>query len=235
MSDTSQPTQPNEPEARTPTGELKDQQTPPTKTEGTQPDPSKTTPTDTKADDKDKSLLNQGDKKPEDKPAAPETYADFKAPEGFEIDKDAIAEALPIFKELGLTQDQAQSLVDFYAKTSQKAANAPVDYWKAQQETWRNEIKADPVIGGRLDQVRAETSRMVDSVGEPKLAADFREAMDLTGAGNNPAFIRFFHAMAKKFGEGTLVSGSGPTKQGQAAPGAAPKSVASALYPNLPE
>ncbi len=229
MSETQQQMQPNEPNARTETGELKDLQstTPETKPETTQE-----TKPETKAEE-GKTLVTE--KKEVAKPGAPEKYGDFKAPEGFEIDKDAMADALPVFKKLGLNQDQAQELVDFYAKTSQKAADAPVKFWQDQQQKWRDEVMADPEIGGKIDQVKATVAKAIDGLGDTKLANDFREAMDFTGAGNNPAFIRAFYKLAQKVTEGTLVSGGGPSKAGQAAPGTGPRSVASALYPNLPE
>lgn len=199
-------------------------------------EPEKKQEPEAKADDKDKSLLNEDAKDKKAAPSgAPEAYTDFTAPEGFEIDKDAIANALPLFKELNLPQSAAQKLVDFYAKTSQEAANAPIKFWQDQQTKWRDEIKADPEIGGKLDQVKATTSRMLDSLGDPKLVADFREAMDFTGAGNNPAFIRAFYKLASKLTEGTPVHGAKPSAEGQKAPGTGPKSVASAMYPNLPE
>ena len=54
---------------------------------------------------------------PEPKPgsAAPESYTDFSVPEGHTLDAAAIESATPLFRELGLSQDQAQKLVDFYS------------------------------------------------------------------------------------------------------------------------
>ena len=186
------------------------------------------------ADDKGEkpSLLNEKPKAAAE--GAPEKYEDFKAPEGFEIDKEALADALPVFKDLGLSQAAAQKLVDFYATVSQKAADAPVKLWQETQQKWIEEVKADPEIGGKLDQVKATVSRAIDGLGDPKLANDFRAAMDYTGAGNNPAFIRAFYRLAEKVSEGGNVVGNRPSPLGQVAPGAAPKSAAHTLFPNLP-
>lgn len=181
------------------------------------------------------SLLNEPTTpQPEGKPAgAPETYTDFTAPEGYEIDKEALAEATPIFKELGLSQESAQKLVDFYSKQSQQAAEAPIQLWKETQEAWVKEIKADPEIGGRLDEVKTSVARMLDGLGNPKLATEFRQAMDYTGAGNNPAFIRVMNALAKQLTEGSHVRGNSPSPAGQGQRGALP-SAAKAMYPDLP-
>lgn len=165
---------------------------------------------------------------------APEAYAEFKAPEGFEINKEQIADALPVFKKLGLSQEGAQELVDLYAKSTQKSQEDPYKLWSQTQEKWVAEVKADPVIGGKLDQVKATVARAIDGLGDAKLASDFRAAMDFTGAGNNPAFIRTFYKLATQLTEGRPVGGNGPSALGQKNPTEGPRTIANALFPNLP-
>ncbi len=53
--------------------------------------------------------------KEETPPGAPEKYA-FTAPEGQELDTSALAQFEPVARELNLTQEQAQKLVDVYPK-----------------------------------------------------------------------------------------------------------------------
>ncbi len=190
-------------------------------------DPPKVTePTEPKVDGK--SLLND-DAKPAE--GAPEKYADFTVPEGFTLDEAVATEAGALFKGMNLTQPQAQSLVDFYVSKTAAAAQAPYDAYASMREGWRSEIKADPVIGGKLDQVKADVARAIDGLGDAKLATDFRAAMDLTGAGDHPAFIRAFHKLAQKVIEGGHVSGRGPAPV-QSPTGSA-RSAAHALYPDL--
>jgi hypothetical protein len=240
------PALPNDPAARAPDGTIIEpaQQTKPTTPDPTTtstptPEPAKATEpakADAKAD-APKSLLNEGDKKDGDKPAlvgAPEAYTDFTAPEGYEFAKETLEGAHTLFKSLNLSQAGAQELVNFHAAELAKAGEAPMKLWQDTQEEWRTAIKSDPEIGGKLDQVKADVSRLIDGIGDPKLAADYKAAMDLTGAGNNPAFVKFMYKLAQKFGEGKSVPGGGPSKHGQTAPGAAPTSAARALYPNLP-
>lgn len=180
---------------------------------------------------KDATLLNQKDEK--SIPGAPEKYEDFKVPEGYELDKGVAEEAGKLFKGMGLNQAQAQELVNFYTKQTTEAAEQPFKAMIEMRQEWRKEITNDPQIGHKLPQVKADISKMVDSL-EPKLAASFREAMDLTGAGDNPAFIRAFAKLAERFTEGKHVEGKGPSPLGQTAPGTSAKpSLASALYPNL--
>jgi hypothetical protein len=189
-----------------------------------------------------KSVLNQkveGEKKEE--PAAkgaPEKYEDFKAPDGVKLDPAVIAKAAPIFKELGLSQDAAQKLVDTYRELSAEAAAAP---YKAYQDTvagWLKDSQDHPDLRGKLgpgQEVNVRIAKLLDGVPDSKLASDFREAMDITGVGNHPAFIRLMDHFAKQLTEGTHVAGNGPGPGGQSAPGTASRpSAAASMWPNLP-
>jgi hypothetical protein len=197
--------------------------TPSTTTEPTTPPPT-TQPTTPDTESKT-SLLNDEGAAAE---GAPESYSDFTLPEGFEATPEGLAEAKALFKELGLPQANAQRVMDLHAKSVQEAMNAPFKLWQDTQERWVNEVKADPEIGGKLGQVKSTIAKAIDGLGDAKLAKDFREAMDFTGAGNNPAFIRAFFRLAQKVTEGSHVSGSPAGAQDR------PRSAAQAMYPNLP-
>jgi hypothetical protein len=136
------------------------------------------------------------------------------------------------FKELGLTQADGQRLMDLYGKELVEAETAPYRVWQETQEKWRTEIKADPDLGGKLDQVRETVSRALDSLGDPKLTREFKEAMEFTGAGNNPAFIRAFYKMASMITEGKAAPAGQPSPA--ARPGGARPSLAQSMYPQLP-
>lgn len=129
----------------------------------------------------------------ESKPAervegAPETYADFKLPEGVKIDEGLTSAALPVFKELNLTQEQAQRLIDIQAKGVQDAAQAHVDTWKETVDGWRMETKADKEIGGeKLAETLDFSKQAVEKVGTP----GFKKFLDDYGIGNHPEVVRF--------------------------------------------
>lgn len=188
-----------------------------------------------------KSVLNQkaeGEvKKEEAKTGAPEKYEDFKVPDGVKLDPASIAKVAPIFKELGLSQDAAQKLVDTYRELSAEAAAAP---YKAYQDTvagWLKEAQDHPDLRGKLgpgQEVNVRIGKLMDSLPDQKLASDFRSVMDITGAGNNPAFIRVMDYVAKQLTEGTHVAGNGPGPGGQSAPGSSSRpSAAAAIWPGL--
>ncbi len=179
------------------------------------------------------SVLNEpAAKTAEAKPAgAPESYTDFTVPDGFTLDAAVSKEAGEMFKGMGLDQTQAQALVDFYVAKTSEAAQAPFKAFRDMQDGWANDLKSDPEIGGKLDQVKTTVSKAIDSLLTPAQAKDFRQAMDDYGMGSNPAFVRAFYALAQKVTEGGAVRAGGPV--GQNAPGAVPVSAAKALYPNL--
>jgi hypothetical protein len=226
----------NEEAARTETGELKDQGAQPTPTTPTETKPTtETPPVAAKPEDK-KSIVNEGAPKPEKgAEGAPKEYTAFKIPDGFEMPEETTKEVNVLFKDLNLSQDAGQKLIDYYAKQSQQAAEAPIKFWMETQEKWQNEVRLDPEIGPKLNEVRTTISKAIDGMGNPKLASDFRDAMDYTGAGNNLAFIKAFYRLAQQVTEGTHVPGAGPSKFGQMAPGTGERpSPAHSLYPKLP-
>lgn len=219
----------NAPEARNPDGSLKDglsSATPETTSSTQSTDPTKQT------------LLNkdqpgersESEKKLEAKTGAPEKYEFKGLPEGLEVPE----EVHTMFKEQGLSNDGAQKLVDFYVKKSQEAAQAPFEYWRKMNEDWLGKIKGDPEYKGDMKNVVSSVSKLVDSIGDPALAKEFREGMDLTGAGNHPAFVKFMYRLAQQLNEGTYVKPGNASPFGQRQPGSGEKpSAARALFPNL--
>src|SRR6185503_5483162 len=88
------------------------------------------------------------------------------------------------------------------------------------QNKWVSEIKADPEIGGvRLEASMASAARAIDRLGVPGL----KEALNLTGAGNNPAVVKAFVRLGQMVSEDRFTPGND-------APPAAPRSAAQVLY-----
>jgi hypothetical protein len=221
--------------ARTPTGEIKDvgQTTAP---ETMTPQTSTTTETSASPETEGKSPPSQSGTSLANQltAGAPEAYDPFTVPEGFELSEGVQKEAGELFKAMNLTQGDAQKLVDFYSGKTLEAVNAPYDAWRKTQEEWVKQVKADPNIGSRLSEVTQTISRAIDSLGDAKLASEFRAAMDYTGAGNNPAFIKAFYKLAQRVTEGGHVAGRGPSAAGQQRPGTTAGMGARAMFPNLP-
>lgn len=182
-------------------------------------------------------------------PGAPEAYSDWKLPEGFELDDKINEAAKPLFKELGLTQDNAQKLVDFYnehaKRISEERDKGLMDYWQKTRSDWRDELKKDDVVGklvgengnfGPDSALITTVNKALDGLQDPKLVSDFKDAMELTGAGDNPAFVKVLYALSKKVTEGSSYAAGNPSpldpKTGQVR-GSRPTAGA-AIYPHLP-
>lgn len=125
---------------------------------------------------------------------APETYADFTAPDGFEIDKALLGEFTPTLKELNLTQDQAQKVMDFAPKlvtaTVEKTTAAVMQaVGLADRDDWAQQVREDQEIGGdKLAENLALAKKALEAFGTPSLTAFLKS----TQLGNHPDLIRAF-------------------------------------------
>lgn len=137
----------------------------------------------------DKTAADEAEgKKPEDAKAdgAPETY-EFKAPDGMELDAALVEAVTPVLKDLNLTNEQAQKLVDFYADHEKARAESQVEAWKTQLATWRDEVKADPEIGGKNYEASVRAAQTVIArFGDDQLKKDLATYR----IGNMPSLIR---------------------------------------------
>jgi len=233
---TTDPPQGNQPEARMVDGTLKDQNPPPETTTPTlekKPEgQSFLTKVPEAPKEEPKEEPKPEDKKPDAEGGAPEKYADFKVPDGFKFDEKALTEATTAFKELGLSQEKAQKLIDTYAKNTQQAIEAPYKQWADLQKEWLGDIHDR--FGSKAETVRTDISKAIDSALPPSLARAFRGALDLTGAGTNPDVVEALSIMFKPFVEGPSIRPGGISPEANKAPNApAAPSIAEALYPHL--
>jgi len=177
------------------------------------------------------SLLNE----PTPPPVAPSEYSAWNLPQGWELQEDAGKEINSMFKEMSLTQENGQRLIDSFIKYTNESQSRPYQVYQDMRQNWRNEIANDPQLGGKLNQVKQTVSRAIDTLGNAKLIQEFKESLDFTGVGDNPGFIRAFYAFAQRLTESTHVVGNGPAPTGQNRTGSgAHPGVARAMYPDLP-
>jgi hypothetical protein len=179
-------------------------------------------------------LTDKGKEETKEAPKAPDAYADFKVPDGYTLDPEVTKEAGTIFKELGLSQDGAQKLVDFYVGKTKEAFEAPFKAYTDMRKGWRDKVTADPDIGHRLPQIKTDVTRMLNQHLGQGRADQFREAMDLTGVGDHPAFVWALDKLSQLLTESrSHVPGSKPSPFGQTRD-STPQSAAAAMYPHLP-
>ena len=179
------------------------------KPEGDKPQPG------TEGDNPQENKPADGEKaadKPEDEEqkqeGAPEKY-EFTAGEGVELDTEALKDFEPVARDLNLTNEQAQKLVDAYPKILAGVQQRQAEAWQKQTEGWAETVKADKEIGGdKLTANLSAAQRALDQFGTPEL----KEYLNATGLGNHPDLVKTFVKIGKAMSEDGMVDGS---NQGQ--------------------
>lgn len=175
-------------------------------------------PQEDKPDDGDKHEEEKpGEEKEQKQEGAPEKY-DFKPAEGQELDVAALEQFEPIARELNLTNEQAQKMVDLYGtKIMPMVQQQQADAWQKTTEQWAADVKADKEIGGdKLTGNLSAAQRALAQFGTPEL----KEYLEGTGLGNHPELVKAFIKIGKAMSEDGMVDGS---NQGQ-------RSAAEVLY-----
>lgn len=159
---------------------------------------------DKPADDKKQEGDKPAEKKDDDKPeGAPEKY-EFQAAEGVELDTEALKEFEPVAREMNLTNEQAQKLVDVYPKILAGVQQRQVEAWQQTTEQWAADVKADKEIGGdKLPSNLSAAQRALDQFGTPELKTYLND----TGLGNHPDLVKAFVKIGKAMSEDKVVSG----------------------------
>lgn len=156
-------------------------------------------------------------------PVVPDKY-EFAPIEGVTFDDKQLETASAVFKELGLTQDQASKLTGMQAEM-RKAADAKIvaDY-AASQEAFRKASETDKEYGGTAFKENvALAKKALDRFGTPEL----RTALDELGVGSHPEVVRAFVRIGKAMSEDGLTLG-------QSGENGSKRSLAQRLFPNNP-
>lgn len=160
---------------------------------------------------------------PTDKGAtgAPEKYETFKVPEGVTFDSKAREQFQVTAKELGLSQDAAQKLVDFQATQVKAAQDQSLKDFAEMQKTWAAETRK--ALGVNADKELAFAAVARDKFFGPKAM----EVLNGSGLANHPDVISSLISIGKAISEDKIVEGEG------AKPGKnAGKTPAQVIYPD---
>jgi hypothetical protein len=138
------------------------------------------------------------------KPVVPEKY-EFKAPEGREFDGETIAAYSEVARELGLSQDAAQKLLDRMGPQMAQRQEAQI---QAVRNEWTKSATSDKEFGGpALAENLSVAKKALDAFGTPEL----RDLLNTSGLGNHPEVIRLFFRAGKAISEDRFVGGSATT------------------------
>lgn len=159
------------------------------------------------------------EKKPEvEAKIVPEKY-DLKLPEGSLLDAKAIETISSYAKEKGLSNDEAQALINRDSSLVAEYKQSQESAFKQVAETWVSQVQEDKEIGGASFKENAELAKRVIK----KFATDdFSKVLDNTGLGNHPELVRVFVRIGKQMGEDKFVNATHV--------GAEKKSIADRVY-----
>lgn len=147
-------------------------------------------------------------------------------PEGVVLDEAMLSTFSPVFKDIGLTHNQAQALTNAFIEHGQADAKSKGEAWAKTVTGWEEQARADPQIGGdKWDATVASAVRAVNKLGSPELKA----YLEASGGGNHPELIRIFSRVGEMIGDDDPANPENPG--GSKAPS---KDAASVLYPNDP-
>lgn len=155
--------------------------------------------------------------------AAPDSYAEFTLPEGFEIDEPTMESMTELFKSANLSQEQGQSLVDAHVESLKANEGKQVEQFKNLTTSWLNEAKKDAEIGGdNFKQATDDANVALREIGTPELV----QIVKHYGLGNHPEFIRFFAKVGALTREDNPAQGGNPRQEG--------RDRVTSLYPDDP-
>lgn len=139
---------------------------------------------------------------------APEKYQPFKAPENSSLNTEVMTEFEGVAKELNLSQEGAQKLLDRLTPKIVAGQSAQIQsFVEKTGAEWANASKADKEIGGdNLEVNLGVAKKAMDAFGSPELT----KLLNDTRLGNHPEIIRAFVRIGKAISEDGHIIGTKP-------------------------
>jgi hypothetical protein len=152
---------------------------------------------------------------------APESYEAFTYPEDFNINEEYVESFRELAKSLNLTQEAAQNLIDFNLGST----NLTIETLAQEQDdlvnSWAEASKADREIGGVNFEKNMSVARQpIEKYGTKEL----KDALNETGIGNHPDFLRFLFRLGNDMQEDKISVGSNPQSD---------QDIAKILFPSM--
>jgi hypothetical protein len=151
-----------------------------------------------------------GKNPPEGKPS--EQKLALKLPDGSVLDPGAVERIAAYAKERGLSQEQAQELLNREHGAVAAYVEGQKQVLNSARTSWLEEVKSDKEIGGEKYNEAIELSRrLISDFGSEAL----KQALNETGLGNHPELIRFVYRLAKTRADDKIVrpsAGAGQRK-----------------------
>jgi hypothetical protein len=149
------------------------------------------------------------------------TWSDFTLPEGVKLDDSSLGTFKEVLGGELPPQERGQRLIDMHIaevqRRDQVLSEHQIQVWNDTQAQWKEAVKADPELGGNRFNTTIQTciSAVNRFGGNEQQRAELLQALDFTGAGNNPAIIRLISNMANRLQEGSPMTQSAAPKPQQ--------------------
>lgn len=151
-----------------------------------------------------------------DDPVIPESYelsitvkdADGKD-QKVEVDPALLTEATPIFKNLKLTNEQANEVAALVPKVQERVIQQQNDEFVKTKADWAKETQNDPEIGGKnWKETQALSAKALDHFAggaekneDGTFKSGFRQLLEDTGLTNHPDMARLLRSVGKGLAE----------------------------------
>lgn len=138
---------------------------------------------------------------------APEHYV-LKNANGEDVEPQELEMMSRMFKDVNLSQEQAQKLYSAYEKEQGSFIEQSQKAFNQMRDDWFNQTISDPQIGGQnIAQTKLCIKRVMQQCGNKELS----EFLNKTGLGFNPAMVRFMTKVGELLGnDNHFVQGQAP-------------------------
>lgn len=146
----------------------------------------------------------------------PPSYDGLVLPEGTSVAPETLQAFKALAREINLTPEQAQRLVDYEAALAVSGFQNAAEEKRQTLERWEQQTRA--LYGAKLEEELSFALRAANAFGGPEL----RALLEDTGLGNHPVIIRTLSSVGKLIGEDSFPGGKPAAPQD--------KTFAEALY-----
>lgn len=154
----------------------------------------------------DKPLIAPGETQEEKPSAAPENYEDFSLPEGFVLEGEEKETVHALFRELNLTQENAQKLVDYFSRRLTDDKERMINDLSAKRKEWRSGIRNRADFRTEAANVKRAVNRFLTEPDEIELFKD-------SWLSDHPVFWRVFSKIGAVLSEDTPLPSGGENVQ----------------------
>lgn len=133
-------------------------------------------------------LLDKETESNETVEGAPESYEEFKLPDGMPLTDNMKGKFNTLAKDLNLSQDKAQSVMNLAVEHLEEIQKNDTEAFESLRDGWIKELEADKDFGGdKFDENVTGAIAALDKFGSPEL----KEFLISTGYGDNPELMKF--------------------------------------------